>query len=248
MTEKAHLYVASPTHYACEPEFVYSLLRLTHALQEAEISYSIDLHAGESLITRARNKIVAKFLKSPATHLFFVDSDQSFASDDVLRLLEANKPLVGALIPKKGIDWDKVRGAAERKEADLEGWGASYVVNPEQNTVRVDETGCVPVFAVGTGFMLIERCVIEGMINALPETEYRGDDTENDTTRLWALFDCAIEPESKRYLSEDFEFCRRAKAIGVQPWLHVGVKSIGHVGRHHYRGNVASAFYMHKAA
>lgn len=242
-----HVYIASPTHYGCEPEYVYSLLRTLAALRDAGISYSVDLHPGESLITRARNKIVAKFLASPATHLFFIDSDQSWRPEDALRVIQADKAIVGALIPKKGIDWERVREAVQRGVVDVEGYGAQYVINPENVTVTVDAAGCVPVFAVGSGFMLIARRVVEDIIAARSDIAYRSDDTEGDATPLWAVFDCAIDPDTRRYLSEDFEFCRRAKAAGHQPFLHVGAQGIGHIGRHHFRGNVESAFFRHRA-
>ena len=36
-----------------------------------------------------------------------------------------------------------------------------------------------------------------------------------------ALFECMIDPETKEYLSEDFGFCRRWRALGGKIWLDV---------------------------
>ena len=55
----------------------------------------------DSLVTRARNKLVTEFLKTDCTHLFFIDADISFEPDDLIRVLAFNKPLVAAPYPIK---------------------------------------------------------------------------------------------------------------------------------------------------
>ena len=58
----------------------------------------------ESLITRARNYLVDEFLRSPYTHLMFIDSDINFNPQDVLALASLcneDKPIIGGPYPKK---------------------------------------------------------------------------------------------------------------------------------------------------
>ena len=55
----------------------------------------------DSLVTRARNKLVTQFLESDYTHLFFVDADISFTPDDFIRIVNVNKPIVTAPYPIK---------------------------------------------------------------------------------------------------------------------------------------------------
>lgn len=236
-----HLFISCPTHHAPEVEFAGSLLRLTHALRDVGIAQSIEMPAGDSLITRARNNAVARFLETECTHLLFIDSDQSFKPDDVMHLVACGRELVGALIPKKQIDWSNVRAAALRGEEDLEGCGVRYVVNPnpEQLVVQV-QNGCVPVDAVGTGFLLVERSVIKRIIEANPDIAYMSDDVDGERFPRWAVFDCGIR--DGRYLSEDYLFCLRARQLGIQPYINIGVRDIGHVGRHLFRGRIETAF------
>ena len=54
---------------------------------------------------------------------------------------------------------------------------------------------------------------------------------------MYALFDCIIDPESKRYLSEDYTFCRRWQQIDGAIWLDPRV-ALNHVGHYTFRGNV----------
>ena len=53
----------------------------------------------ESLITRARNYLVDEFLRSPYTHLMFIDSDIHFNPNDVLTLVD--KDIIGLTISKE---------------------------------------------------------------------------------------------------------------------------------------------------
>ena len=72
----------------------------------------------ESLITRARNYLVDEFLRSPYTHLMFIDSDIHFNPNDVLTLAALDKDIIGAPYPKKCIAWEKVRNAVDAGLAD----------------------------------------------------------------------------------------------------------------------------------
>ena len=70
----------------------------------------------ESLITRARNYLVDEFLRSPYTHLMFIDSDINFNPQDVLAvasLCNEDKPIIGAPYPKKCIAWEKIVQAVD---------------------------------------------------------------------------------------------------------------------------------------
>jgi len=215
-----HVYISAPTHHSPEIGFVGSIMHAISALGKAGVSYSFEMPGGESMITRARNNAVARFLKSPATHLFFIDSDQTFDADDVLRMIACGHDLVGALIPMKQLE-------------------TAYVFNAETGTFRPDEHGCVPAAAVGTGFMLVARRVIEEMIKKHPETRYLTDHTPNGQgarEERHALFDCGVVGD--RYLTEDYYFCHRAKGMGVQPMLNLHVHSIGHIGVHLFKGDV----------
>jgi hypothetical protein len=58
------------------------------------------------------------------------------------------------------------------------------------------------------------------------------------STSLYALFDCMIEPETGHYLSEDYTFCKRWRAIGGKVWLNTK-SSLIHIGAHEFLGNPA---------
>lgn len=207
----------------------------------------------ESLVQRARNYIVDEFLRSDFTHLMFIDADIGFNPKDVISMLgiQVSSPddydIVTGPYPKKSIAWEKVKKAVEKGKADnpfdLIHYGADYAFNPVQGikSFRIDHP--VEVSEAGTGFMLIPRDVFSKYAAAYPELSYKPDHvrTENfDGSReIVAYFDCAIDPDSRRYLSEDYFFCQNARKIGLRvhmcPWME-----LQHVGTYVFRGSMAA--------
>ena len=55
------------------------------------------------------------------------------------------------------------------------------------------------------------------------------------------LFDCIIDPESRRYLSEDYTFCRRWQDMGGDVWLDPRT-ALNHIGHYTFRGNIRKLF------
>jgi GT2 family glycosyltransferase len=55
---------------------------------------------------------------------------------------------------------------------------------------------------------------------------------------IHAFFDCIIDPESKRYLSEDYFFCRKARDIGLRIWTCPWMQ-LQHIGAYVFKGSMA---------
>lgn len=100
-------------------------------------------------IDEKRNRCVEKFLETDCTHLLFWDSDTIGVPGAVKKLLDADKPIIGATIYKKGGD-----------HAPCFGFWV-----PERQIYRTPVpflyNQLIPVDMVGTGFMLIKREVFE---------------------------------------------------------------------------------------
>jgi hypothetical protein len=205
----------------------------------------------ESLITRARNYCVDEFLRSDCTHLLFIDSDIGFNVSDVFTLLhlcgeEDGYDIMCGPYPKKAISWEKIKAASDQGHADenpynLENFVGDFVFNVAGDTksFRIDEP--VEVQEAGTGFMMIHRKVFEKYAEAYPEQRYLPDHVRSDSfdgsREITAFFDCIIDPESKRYLSEDYMFCYNARKIGLKVWLCPWMK-LSHVGTYTFGGSV----------
>ena len=201
----------------------------------------------ESLITRARNYLVDEFLRSPYTHLMFIDSDINFNPQDVLALASMvgeDKPIIGGPYPKKCIAWEKVRNAVDAGLADedptvLEKFTGDFVFNPTEGTTQIKVNEPTEVLEVGTGFVMIGREVFEKFREEYPQFSYKPDHNRSEhfdgKRYIHAFFDTVIDSEafagdastgSDRYLSEDYMFCQFVNKIGIKtwfcPWMQVG--------------------------
>jgi hypothetical protein len=241
MAERKKLFIAVPVHYGCDGRFVISLVNNIADLNSHGIEVGISIRTGESLVQRARNRIVDEFLKSDATHLLFIDADQSFSPDGARALLETGLDLVGAFVPKKGINWQRVRdlAIAGKSAEEIREHASDVVINIKRGDYSA-VNGCLPVDCIGTGMMLVTRRVFETMIAEFGhEIAYSGKAEGEPEKITYAFFDAAIHTEDKRYLSEDYVFCIRAKSVGFQTYGHPGIKVI-HWGTHGYEGDIES--------
>ena len=233
--------------------FFQSMLELSAMFTRLGIPYEVITIGNESLIQRARNGIVAKFLSDDAaTHLMFIDADITFNWVSVVKLLISGKEFSGGCYPKKCFNWDKIKYQIGKnpgmKDEELMAKSLDYVFNPiyhkqgeNQVVIRV-ENGMAQVKDIGTGFMMIAKSVIRKMIARYPETKYRnnvagyGNAAMNDS--FYSLFDCCIDPVSRVYLSEDYLFCKRWIDMGGELWLDLNT-NLNHTGIIDYKGCLA---------
>ncbi len=252
--EGKHLFIATPCYggQVSEP-YLRSLVRLILLMNRFNVEFTLSTLANESLITRGRNTLVSFFMENEkATHLFFIDADIEYQPEDVLRMLAYDKPVITGAYPKKALNWDSILNAARSPNLNetsetIEGHSSNYVTNfdyPEDEegnkipNVQISDN-LIKLLDAGTGFMMIKKDVIQKMFDTHPETKYANDLNIDNKFEpfMYALFDCIIDPDSKRYLSEDYTFCRRWQNIGGEIWLDPRV-ALNHVGHYTFRGNV----------
>ena len=258
LLRQKHIFIATPCYggQLGEPYF-RSMIKLAILCNKYNIQYTISTLANESLITRGRNTLVSFFMENPqATHLFFIDADIEFNAEDVLRMVAYDKPIIVGAYPKKALNWTSIINAARNPELNeteetIEGHSSNYVVNFDflkndkgENTPQVQiEDNLVKLKDAGTGFMCIQKDVIQKMFDAHPEFKYVNDINVDQKFEpfMYALFDTIIDPESRRYLSEDYMFCRTWQNMGGEVYLDPRT-ALNHVGHYTFRGNIRKLF------
>lgn len=237
--------IATPCYIsAVSMNYVTSIFELTYAAAQNGVDLTLHMHS-ESLITRGRNEIVKWFLMHEEyTHLFWIDSDIAFSPQQAFRILNSGYDVAAGIYPIKNLNWPTEGPEAGLSLADYHDRHATYPFNPlghwEEKVLGVENSdGFIEVAEAPTGFMCIKRDVFSRMIEAYPELNYmpEGADKQRDKDYYWLFFDCLVDPVSKRYLSEDYAFCKRWRDIGGKVFVDL-YSDLGHLGQYMYRGNL----------
>ena len=234
------LFLSTPCYGGmCLQKYTESILGLQVLASIEGIQLFIDTIENESLVQRARNVAVGRFMqKSDAEYFMFIDADVHFDPASVIRLIKSGHELSVACYPKKFVDWNQAAEAVKKGDPrDMAMLSASLVVNFGAQRVEIVD-GFAPVLDGPTGFMLIKREVFKKMEEKYPELNCKNDHQNRDFDDYHAAFDCMIDPGSRRYLSEDYAFCRRWQQMGGKIYADTWT-TLGHVGNLPFVGKLS---------
>ena len=255
------LYILTPCYGGvCYTSYTRSIMNTVEKLKQYNIDIHVEFCNSDSLVSRARNNLIAKAMSNPkTTHIMFIDADITWNPDDIIKLLISNKDLCGGVYPLKKYNWDRLieSSSGEKDTEVLSKWidkkdrsifknmisdkdyiqhqMLSYNLNYVENKVVIKDN-MTEVRHIATGFMMMKRNVIHRMADGFPYTKYTDDigflnGDENDFA--YALFDCGVE--NNHYLSEDWMFCERWRKLGGSIYVDVTINLI-HTGTEQYNG------------
>ena len=220
---KRTLFIGVPTYDGkLNIKTAFALAQLMPKAMQLGVSVILSDISGCSIITMARNSLVHEFLKTDATELLFIDADVIATADDILRLMaqSGDKDITAGAYPRRAKDQNFFADLYFDKNGDLEFDGS---------LMRVERAP--------TGFMLIQRHVIEQMVFAHPEWMYEKSPTE----KMSAVFDFDIV--NGKYVGEDYLFCDRATSMGFTVHIDVDI-SLPHVGSNEFTRNFREEVVM----
>jgi hypothetical protein len=179
--------------------------------------------SGDALIDRSRSIVATQFLKSKDyDQLLFIDDDVLFNPVDAANMCKVvNKEHMG------------IAGGPYVKKQMA---GTHYAVKTfeDEKYVFGTEGGFQECEAVSTGFMCIERWVLQDMVDKLgdkmPFCKHGGMD-------FWPFFMPYPEklPDGNfRYNSEDWAFCSTHRSLGGKVFVDTKMR-LGHAGRYVYQ-------------
>ena len=246
------LFIATPMYGGqCHGAYTKAISDLMVLCTKYGVEAKLFFIFNESLVQRARNYLADEFMRSGYDYLMFIDSDIHFNAQDILVLMHFavnrdDMDVICGPYPKKAIAWEKIKqavdkGFADRNPQQLEEFVGDYVFNPVDGTTsfRVDEP--VEVKEGGTGFMLIKRTAFNLFDDKYPQQRYKPDHVRTEhfdgTREITAYFDCPIDPDSKRYLSEDYMFCQWVRKAGAKVWLLPWIR-LKHAGTYIFGGSL----------
>ena len=230
--------------------YTTSMFTLANEASRLGLRSSLNMHAS-SLVTRGRNEIVKYFLMHEEyTHLVWIDADITFQPSDVFRLLLSDHDVAAGIYPIKRFNWPAQGLPAGTTEAEFETLYTDYPLNAVGHGALplgqfITDDHFLEVCEAPTGFMAIKRDVFTQLMQHYPELNYVPDGPPNNPEQPfhWLFFDCMVDPDSRRYLSEDYAFCRRWRDIGGKVYADLN-SDLGHLGQHLFRGNLAESFRL----
>jgi hypothetical protein len=177
-----------------------SYIKWSNAARQLGIDWTMETMTNESLISRARNTLTAKFLHNKdSTHLMFIDADIGWEPWHLMVMLCRDVDVIGGLYPMKSLPVK---------------WCVNGFEGAEEGTDGLQE-----VSKTGTGFMLIKRHVFE-KLNAHPATKPFINDIGLPVELnpyMKTYFDTAVR--ENRYYSEDWTFCENWRDLGGKVWV-----------------------------
>ena len=231
------LFLSTPCYGGlCLEKYMTSIIKLQLRLIREGIQLMLDTTENESLVHRARNVAIGRFMqKTDADYFMFIDADIDFDAESVVRLVKSGHDVSVAVYPKKVVMWDQAKRAVEDgDERNMAMLSSSLVANIGAHRRSV-ENGFVELLDGPTGFMVISRGALDKMHEHFTDLKCKNDHQNRDFDDYCAVFDCMIDPESRRYLSEDYAFCRRWQQIGGKIYADVHT-TLGHVGNLPFSG------------
>ena len=231
-----HLVIGTPMYGGmCTSEYTQSLLNLSESANKSGVKLTTIFLGNESLIQRGRNTIAHHFMNLPdATHLLFIDADIKFRTEDIVKMIQADKSLIIGPVALKGYNWDEIRQAAVNGENDIGRTGGVFNINRLPGIDMVDENEPFEIEDGGNAFMMIRRDVFETLKPHTP-IYTNGGRSLPDGVEIFDYFRVEINKDTNHLLSEDYFLCHSYRQVGGKVWCAPWVET-GHFGSHLFNG------------
>ena len=208
--------VCTPCYGDVASAFAYSLAKLAMRTARTQIDFNSQIVFPEielfmrssSVLPQLRNMLVRDALEWGANYLLWLDADQKFPDEALLRLLSLNLPVVGANYPRRvpphlptatGLDGRLV-------------WTTKDLAR---------ENAVTQVQSLGFGCCLVDMTIFD----RLHETA-----AADGRDGMWPLFAVEMVGDGTDIVGEDVFFFRRLAQAGIAVHLdHALSWSIGHV-------------------
>jgi hypothetical protein len=186
--------ICIPCHGDPKADFTFCLARLIQATLTSGQDIELEtLIARSTLLIESRTRLFEWSRDWGADHILWIDADQTFPPQGLLKLLSHKLPIVGANSRRRHAD---VIPSAIKRDAD----GNLQLVPTTAAKARAGEIE--EVDRIGFAFMLME---VKAVIEALGEP-------------LYPLFETRSLPDGK-FVGEDVLFYDRLRAAGLK--IHV---------------------------
>jgi hypothetical protein len=233
MAGRTHVFVGVPAVAdSIHPAVTYFLLRLMMANHHKDCPwwFHFSFSTGKRPVEYARNLLVGKFLETDCQKLMMIDDDM-IPDDSALQLLHVPADIVGPRMYAAKLSNE------DAPRIDLCAYKWNSLGDERHAPITLldnNASGLVDVDAVGTGFCVIDRKVLEDR-RMWFDGEYQWLSHKGDVAAgpdgpdefCPPIFRTHYAPNGRILRGEDLDFCSRAKELGYTVTAHVGVR-VGH--------------------
>jgi len=201
MIDEPRLMIATPAYGGMvHTDYVTTLLDLART----GLAFGLVTLGNESLVTRARNTLLASFhARREFTHLLFLDADVGLAAEGILRLVAHDRDVVAAPVPLKG------RGARGERLFNV--------------GLAVGEDGPRALHErVGTAALMLSRRAVDALVDDAKADGrvYERMATLSGDAGARVHYDVfRVGTVDGEYLSEDYWACDALRRLGIP--IHV---------------------------
>jgi len=181
-----HAYVATPAYDGkVDTDYAVSLAESCQLATANEIGVTAAVMGNGAFIDLARNTFAQFFLdETDCTHLFFIDADLRWEARCLVGLLTSGRP---------------VSAGVYRRRQEPEDYPVRYKESP-QGGLDIVEGGWIACDRVPTGFLCIERAVVEDMAKDARILKLSGQPPTPELFYTQVL-------EDGRFMGEDYSWC-----------------------------------------
>lgn len=201
--------------------YVMSMVDSTSYLTENGVKFDYWLHTEDCHVDDARNFLVSEFMRSGAKYLIFIDDDVGWDTESLARLLLFK-------------DADIVGGAYPLRQSKED---YPVRIRSDTQTLQARPDGLLEVEGVPTGFMRIDRKVIEALSEKRKHLWFVPKEGGPDDPKQQVIFE-RMMVDGKRW-SGDLNFCREARLLGFKVWVDPE-SNFSHQGNHRWEGHLGN--------
>jgi len=222
--EGTSVYIGIPVYGPIVAQTAMSLINTVHYAAEQKFPVEVGFHV-RGIVTWARDQVLHGFMETKHTKLFLIDSDMVWTNDDFFKMvaLSTLREVVCATYPAKDdsrpIDFQIRAKTLEAQEPD--------------------ELGLVRIGGCGLGFTIMDRSVVEAVLETKP-TVKDGDKTRKQVFTSDRLL-------NGMPMGEDFAFFDDIMEAGYDIHLDPSI-DLGHAGMKIWRGKALDSFRREQAA
>ena len=240
-------------HGQIHMQYMKSYLETVELLKEFNIPVILEQISYIDSSCRAKNNLIAKAMnKEHITHFMFIHPNISWEPFDIIKLLIADKYIVGGICPVKKLNFDILCNDSTQinKWTDtinkyqlktssstvIENNILRYDVSLINNNIEV-KNGISKVKYISANFLLIKRFALEKMQIAFPKSKYidsTGSLIQEEQKHAYALFETGII--NSVHYGEDVIFCERWTNMNGSIWANISI-NLNQIAPHNYQGS-----------